>query len=111
MTSPAEIAASQIGRRAFVMMGAKNIVTDGSTLRFDVGSNAKGITAISIELDPSDTYTVRTFKGRPASTKLDMKTGEFVTRGGRKLVDAVSFVYAENLRTVIESATGLYLSL
>lgn len=109
MTSPANITASQIGRVAFAMMGAKNIVAAGDVLSFDIGSNARKISHVSITLDPSDTYTVRVFKGARESTKLDMKTGEFVTRGGRKLAGEFSDVYSDALHSTIESATGLYL--
>jgi hypothetical protein len=86
----------QLGRRAFAMMGAKNLFAKGPGLQFDVGTNAKKISRIIITLDPSDTYTVKAYKGRGINTKL---------------VSTTSDVYADSLHTVIESLTGLYLSL
>ena len=96
MSNVAETIAAQIGNRAFVMMGAKDILTDGNSLQFKVGGNAKKVTAIRVTLDPSDTYTVETYKGR-----------------GLKMAKAaeLSGIYCDGLHRGIESLTGLYLSL
>jgi hypothetical protein len=92
----ATVIRSQIGNRAFAMMGAKNLFANGPGLQFDVGTNAKKISRIIVTLDPSDTYTVKAYKGRGINTKL---------------ASEISGVYADSLNTVIESLTGLYLSL
>jgi hypothetical protein len=88
--------AEQIGTRAFMMMGAKNLMASDTSLQFKVGRNAKGVTNIVIRLDPSDTYTVR-----------------FARVRGSKITDlaVISDVYADSLHVVIEEHTGLYLSL
>lgn len=89
----------QIGNRAFAMMGAKNLLGSEDSLQFKVGRNAKRVTHIRVTLDPSDTYRV-----------------EFI-RVGRapmfKTTPVADFdgVYADTLHALIESNTGLYLSL
>lgn len=83
----------QIGNRAFVMMGARDLLGDETGLQFKVGRNSKGVSCVRVELDPSDTYTVRFYK-----------------RSGKELASC-SDVYCDSLRTVIEQNTGLYLSL
>ena len=109
--SVADIIYAQIGRKAFVMMGTKQAVADKSALQFTVGRNAKGVTMIRVELDPSDTYTVRFFKGSPTKARYDAKAGEFKNVGGYKEIESLSDVYVDSLHRVIESGTGLYLSL
>lgn len=88
----------QLGNRCLVMIGAKAILDCGDAVQFKVGRNAKGVTHVRITLDPSDTYTV----------KFDR-----VTRRGMNVTPKgeVSFVYADQLRTAIETHTGLYTSL
>lgn len=96
----AEIAttiADQIGHRARVMLGARDLVAcdvDGApTLRMRIGRGPRGIGILSITLEPSDTYTVRGYTSR-----------------GRE-VACSGDVYAEGLRAVIAHMTGLAVSL
>lgn len=97
MNTVAQTIASQIGNRAFAMMGAKNIGASGNSLMWKIGANAKKITHITVELMSDDTYTVTFHK---------------ISKGGAKWdKHAVPMVYADNLHRVIESETGLYLSL
>jgi len=89
--------AQQIGNKAFAMMGAKNLMTTENGLQWKVGRNAKGVTHITVTLDPSDTYIVKF-----------QKVGR-----GYKVTDLATFegIYADMLHTTIEHNTGLYLSL
>lgn len=92
---------AQLGgaRRLSVMIGAHSFMSDGPALIFKFRAKAsKGIKAIKVTLDPSDTYTVRFW--RIGSRGLDVRQ-----------VAEHSDVYADDLRTVIEAETGLYLSL
>ena len=88
--------AAQIGNAAFCMIGARDILATAEGLQFKVGSNPRRISAIQVELDPSDTYTLRFWKGRGVNMVE---------------VSAVSFVYADSLRATITAETGLYTSL
>lgn len=84
--------ANQIGNRAFVMMGARSLVTLEDGLQFKIGRNPKKITTIVVRLDPNDTYTVEFWRGM-------------------RLAKDIDFVYADDLEHVIEDNTGLYLRL
>lgn len=89
--------AQQIGNGAFVMMGAKNLVALEDGLQFRIGSNAKRVTNIVIKLNAEhDTYTL-----------------EFWNIRGLKMVKLTEQdgVHVESLHTVIESETGMYLTL
>jgi len=95
----AKIIASQIGNRAFQMLGAKDLMGDENSLTFRIGRNAQGVTHIKVTLDPSDTYTMQFLKvGR-------------APRFEKKVLSEASDIYADNLRKVIESKTGMYTSL
>ncbi len=87
------------GHRAFMMMGAKNVLGDINGLQFKIGRNSKGVTHITVTLDPSDTYTVEFLKmGRaPKFT--------------RTVLGSFSLVGDDSLRSLIEENTGMYLSL
>lgn len=105
--SPADIILRQLGGGRFAMMtGAKHIFSDagGRALVFQLprtrGYVKDGINAVRIELDPSDTYTV-TFK----------KIGTAREGYRAKDVASISMVYAEDLRRVFTSHTGLDTSL
>lgn len=88
--------AAQIGGRAFFMMGTRYKTGDDKSLMFDIRGSRKA-NKIKITLDfVTDTYTVEFFKVRGLNVS-NVKT--------------VSFVYADSLKTVIESNTGLLLSL
>lgn len=98
-TQIAKTIASQIGNRAFVMMGASNFVADIDSLSFKVGRNPKGVTHIDITLDPSDSYTVEFLR-------CNLRAKEI-----RKVLGTYDDVYVEELHSLIESETGLALSL
>jgi hypothetical protein len=85
--------------RLSAMIGAYNFMSDGPALIFKFRAQAsKGIKAIKVTLDPSDTYTVRFW--RIGNRGLNVQQ-----------VAEHSDVYADNLKTVIEYETGLRLSL
>lgn len=87
--------ARQIGNKAFAMMGTKNKLGDDNSLLFDIRGCSK-FNKIRVTLDAMDTYTVRFIK---------------VGRGGIVRDESLEMVYADNLKAIIESKTGLYLSL
>lgn len=88
--------AAQIGKRAFFMMGARDLLGSANALAFKIGRNAKSVSHVTITLQPDDTYTVVFHRVRGASVKV---------------VSEQDDVYADCLHRVIESGTGLYLSL
>lgn len=81
--------------RLAMMCGCKQFVGGENSLSFKVGSNAKKVTAMMVTLDPTDTYTVAVFTGR----------GINMTKR-----EELSDVYAEDLKRIFESTTGMYLS-
>lgn len=90
--NPATIIRDQIGRKAAVMLGAKDFLSDneGRTLRFTIGRNAKSVNRIEVTLDPDDTYTMRFLSIR--------------RKGGVPVVAVASEcsgVYVDSLRSVI----------
>ena len=93
----AQIIAEQIGRRAFFMLGAKELVGGENYLQFRI-SGCRSISHVKITLDPSDTYTMSFMKW--SAKKLEYK-----------VVAEVSGVYVDMLHDVIEGKTGLYTSL
>lgn len=87
----------QIGPRAFVMLGARDLVAmNNRTLKFRVGRNEKGVGAVTVELAPDDTYTVRFWK---------------VSRLDWTVIGELSMVYVNSLREVIGDGTGMAVSL
>lgn len=97
-TNTAENILSQLGGsgRLKAMIGAHTFVGDDTTLVFKFRAKAiDGYKAIRVTLDPSDTYTV----GLIAIRGLKIKTKD------------VAGVYFDNLVRVIESETGLRLSI
>lgn len=86
---------AQLGGNRFVAMtGARDFVGNETTLFFRIGHGAKDrIRRISIQLDPSDTYTA---------------TAYHVTRDGLTLrtVAQDSGLYAEDLRPWFTRVTG-----
>ncbi len=85
------------GRRVAAMIGVSTFVGSDDALSFRFKAKAlKGINHVEIKLDPSDTYTVTFRKIRGTDVKEIAK---------------ISDVYCDTLRGVIESTTGLYLSL
>lgn len=88
--------------RLSVMIGAHGFTADGPALIFKFKARAKrGIKAIKVTLDASDTYSVEFYMPRGS---LRRGTYTVETRG-------LSGVYADSLRDVIEYETGLALSL
>jgi hypothetical protein len=83
--------------RLTAMIGAKNFVGDENSLQFGFTAKSKNkANKIVIRLMPDDTYKV-TF---------------WTVRGVKFMKGAERFdVYADSLRSLIESETGLYLSL
>ncbi len=83
----------QIGRCAFMLMGAHTLLGGENFLQFTVGCrNDKAVKKVRVCLMPSDTYTV-----------------EFYGFRGQ-LKDTDEQVYAENLLDSIEKGTNLFLS-
>ncbi len=86
------------GNRFNVMTGAKNLIASADALSFRLPSNfaQKGINAVRIRLTPADTYEVT-----------------FSNIRGTKVTVVSTFddVYADSLRTLFTSETGLDTSL
>jgi len=83
--------------RMTVMIGAHSFTSTDNSLTFKFKSRAKNASnCVRVTLEPSDTYTVEFISLRGASMKTK---GEFHD------------VYAENLKSLFETETGLYLSL
>ena len=94
--------ADQIGGRAFVMLGAKDLITTENGLQFAIGKNGRGINRVVVELDADDTYTVKFWNVSISRKTYDVKI---------KAISECSSVYADSLHRVIENATGLYTSI
>lgn len=90
----------QLGRstaRMSMMIGAHTFTAGESSLTFKFKARAKnGSNCVRVTLDPSDTYTVEFISIRGASIK---------TKG------SFEGMYAEDLKSLFERETGLYLSL
>jgi hypothetical protein len=100
----AKTIAQQLGNRALMMLGAKNllavsgrdaIVGECPGLRMRI-RGSQSVNMIEILLHPSDTYIVHCFKVR----------GDVVRE-----VSEDRDVYVDNLHQIIESRTGLYTSI
>jgi len=99
----AETILEQLGgvRRLQLMTGARDFVGGEAFgrgfVQFKIGRGARdGINKVRIELDPSDTYTVKFYQ----------------TRGqGFRYAGEVPGVYCDTLVSVFEARTGLRLSL
>jgi len=97
MNQIAETLYNQIGRQAFVMLGAKNLGYTDKGISFKIGRNAEGVTHISINYNyGQDLYEMKFYAIRGASCKVKAE---------------YEGVYADQLHTLIEKATGLYTSL
>ena len=84
------------GNRFTAMTGAKNFSTGGNDVSFKIGKNHGKVTHVKIELDDTDTYTVKFFNIRGVNFKTLRED---------------SMVYADNLRSLFESVTGMSTSL
>jgi hypothetical protein len=80
----ANVISEQIGHRAFVMMGASNLMGGESHLQFKIGTNSKTVTHVTVTLTSEDLYIVRFDR----VTKIGFsKTGK--TTGGVKTLAEV----------------------
>lgn len=87
----------QLGGNRFVTMtGARNLVTTGSGLSFRLPKCLNGINCVKIELNALDLYDIKFIRIRGMNVK---------EVSGRDNIDV------SNLKTEVEAATGLYLSL
>jgi len=98
-TNPAvaDIIFAQLGGNRFATMtGSRSFVGSSNKLQFKIPQNKSGANFVTIELTPDDLYTVTFAKYR-----------------GLKLttLKAIEGVYADQLRSIFESYTGLYTSL
>ena len=100
----AQTIADQIGRRAMVMIGAKDLTGSDNALTMHVGRGPRGATHVRVVLEPDDTYTVESIAVR-------RRTVNGIPELGRKVIASTSDVYAEQLCQAIETVTGLYTSL
>ncbi len=93
----AETILEQLGGNKFLAMTGARPMADGDTLRLKLPRGARdGINLVHIKLESNDTYTVTFSKYRGLSVAA-LRTEHMV--------------YADNLRTVFESATGFRVSL
>ena len=81
--------------RLTMMCGCKDYAAGDKSVSFRIGSNGNKVTRCLVTLDPSDTYTVKFYKGRGVNMKECY---------------AMSDVYNDNLRSVFEQQTGMYLT-
>ena len=104
MASVAETILEQLGGGRFVVMtGARNMVAYPNALKLRLPSlphyTKDGINCVHIQLELDDTYTVAFHKiGRAPGFKVELK-------------EELTGVYAESLREVFTSTTGLAVSL
>ena len=81
-----------------MLIGARDFVSTGSGIRFHFrGSSKANLCEVTLDTD-SDTYIVKLYK----QSRSGLDTALFYE---------ASPVYADNLATVFEQATGLYLSI
>jgi hypothetical protein len=86
------------GNRFLAMTGARDLTGGEKSLTFKIGRGAKrGINAVRVTLDASDTYTVEFIK---------------IGRGWKvETVEEISLVYGDSLRAVFTEHTGFRTSL
>jgi hypothetical protein len=82
---------------ALMMMGAKDLVGSDTALSFRIGRNSSGGNKVRISLRPDDTYNVELWHVR----------GTNIFQVG----DTYQAVYADQLKGVLRTMTGLYTSL
>ena len=84
----------QLGGNRFVAMtGAKNLADTGKGLSMKIMRNACKVTHVTIELTPLDLYLVKFIKVRGTNMTV---------------ISEHDMVYAEDLRQLFETNTGLY---
>ena len=101
----AQTIVEQIGRRALVMIGAKDLTGGDNYLSMHVGRGPRGATHVRVVLEPDDTYTVESLSCRRT------RDAYGIPSISRKVVASTSDIYAEQLCQAIETVTGLYTSL
>lgn len=89
---------NQIGNKALVMMGAKNKVysTKEGAITFKIGRNAGKVTHIKIYLNAKDLYDIKFYR---------------IYGGKSKVLKEYNDLYNNQIHSVIENVTGMYLSL
>ena len=90
----------QIGRRSFMMMGAKQLVGDKKSLMWSVGKNAKGVTKVRVTLTPADEYNVEFIRIRKKAGVPEVK-----------VLKTVKGIQVDELHKTIQAGTGMRLSL
>ncbi len=85
------------GNRFIAMTGAKNFLCDKNSLSFKIGRNAASVNYIRIELEPSDTYSVKFENVK-------------ITKKGviRKEIHNSEGVYFDGLQELFTSVTGMH---
>lgn len=94
-----QIMLQQLGGNRFVAMTGANTMTHydkDQSLTFKIMKNAKKVTHVKISLNANDLYNVQFLNIRGMNMKTVYETTD---------------VYAENLRELFETQTGLYTSL
>jgi len=94
--SIAKTIASQIGNKAFFMIGAKNLLAHDNALSFKIGRNSKSVNYVKVTLNSADLY--------------DVEFG-WVNKNGYKVRSTEEGIYFDMLRGAIERNTGMYTSL
>lgn len=93
------------GNKFIVMTGAKNLLSDGNTLRMTLPKNCSKANRLYITLDATDTYTMYFFKF--TAGRLNKKTFSW-TSDKQEDVEKISGVYADMLQDIFTSVTGMY---
>lgn len=88
----------QLGGRLFLMLtGSTGLVDSGRGLQLKIGSNAKRVTHMRIDLADDDTYSIKFYR---------------VTKRGLDItvLSEMEMINAEQLKDIFEEATGLYVT-
>lgn len=88
----AQTIASQLGRKALFMIGAKHLIAGKNYLQLKLGRNAGNWNTLKIALNGLDLYDMTFYKIRKLKVTAE-KT--------------VENIYCDQLRDIIESETGL----
>jgi hypothetical protein len=90
----AQTIAQQLGNGTLAMLGAKNLLSDYTSLSFKI-SGSKKCTNIKIALEANDTYTVTFYKITKRNYQFNIQE------------ESVEMVYADSLHRTIEAHTEL----
>lgn len=97
----AETILEQIGGNKFIAMtGSKNFLNVGNGLRMNLTRNKSKAQFLKIELNGSDTYTMKFFSARRTESDIIIKD-----------IETIQGVYADQLSRIFEQVTGLYTKL